>query len=219
MKKLIFVFFVCLMVSFCFANTEGSNSESIEDSVQDMQNQLLQALNNNSALDILEENAKIMTEKNEEIEKENKDAEIKEKEEAKKKKKEARKKRNENNYSTGYLGVGCNFSTSESLGFHASYVGSRNFFTIKMNGDFNSSKCFFFSGGLTPIHSDNAFLGLFATAGTDSERDGTLFGVSGTFIWNFARVIGFYFNLDCIKYSYNWKLFPTLGLSICFLND
>ena len=136
MKKLIFVFFVCLMVSFCFANTEGSNSESIEDSVQDMQNQLLQALNNNSALDILE------------IEKENKDAEIKEKEEAKKKKKEARKKRNENNYSTGYLGVGCNFPTSESLGFHASYVGSRNFFTIKMNGDFNSSKCFFATPGL-----------------------------------------------------------------------
>ena len=51
------------MVSFCFANTEDSNSESIEDSVQDMQNQILEALNNNSALDILEENAKIMTEK------------------------------------------------------------------------------------------------------------------------------------------------------------
>ena len=60
MKKLIFYFFVCLMVSFCFANTEGSNSESIEDSVQDMQNQLLQALNNNSALDILEKNKKII---------------------------------------------------------------------------------------------------------------------------------------------------------------
>ena len=39
----------------------------------------ISSLNNNSALDILEENAKIMTEKNEEIEKENKDAEIKEK--------------------------------------------------------------------------------------------------------------------------------------------
>ncbi len=229
MKKFICLF-VFILVSFSYVNSqENSDLQNIED----IQNQILQSLNdsnsqsnetteNSDILKILEENNKIIAEEQQK----NIQEQEREKRAAQEKKMAEFKEKHKNRFMTGYLGGGVNFSSplvsgisdkiyevSSPVGASFTTLFSIEWYAYKLNLDFDSvyysstqsknSSCFLFSLGLTPIHTNYAFLGVFFTVGNETINNYSYIslGVSGNFIIHLGKALGLYVNIDATKRS------------------
>lgn len=263
MKKIICLF-VFILISFSYVNSqENSDLQNLED----IQNQILQSINdsnfqsnetteNSDILKILEENNKIIAEEQQK----NIQEQEREKRAAQEKKRAEFKEKHKNRFMSAYLGGGVNFSSplvseiSDKIYEVTSPVGL-SFTTIfsienqafKLNLDFDSiyysstqskkSSFFSFSLGFSPLHSNYAFLGLFATFGFESINNYSYssFGVSGNFIIHLGKALGLYVNIDATKrnegkwdtsdhitltsldYADTWRVSPSVGVVIQLL--
>ena len=229
MKKLLSLLFMILVVGFCFADEAlevEENSNSVDLSVLETQNQLLQLLNENQ---LNQDSLNAIAATNEVIAEEH---------EAKKEEMEYNKpqnviKRNLKNKEGKYIGFGFNLplqlenldmdSISKSFeklnnwgfGFHNIYFGSK-WFSIKFEGSLNFIKInnqnelsISFMGylGLSPFHNRYFYTGLYAGIGLDMIAGYSCFDVAGcgTFAYNITEKLGIFINVDvAYRVSKSW---------------
>ena len=244
MKKI-----VLIVSSIFFTFSFFVNAEEIDDS----QSQLLEIFGDEAqkeaddsfdALEILQESNDEYVQKNEEII-----------QDTKKKNKE----RNRKNASlSSFIGAGYNIpfnlnydtavKTSDfPSGISAHYITSYMYISGKANLNWDFQKYTdntavisgaTFSLGLTPIHNEYCFIGLYGTFGTDKINDYsyTAYGASATVIFNIAHNFGLLINCDATHRSlekYNgtedpapypphflnsWRICPSIGITYRFMN-
>ncbi len=215
---------------------ENSDLQNIED----IQNQILQSLNDSNSqetentetsdiLEILESNAEIIAEEQEKekLEQEQEEKRIAEqKEKEQQQKKAAREQKRQNNYMTGYLGGGVNFTSpiaidypsnvveiNSPVGLSFSAVTSMSYIALKLNVECDFIKYYptqkdesvftALSVGFTPVHNNYIFLGFFGTFGLDTigSYSYTSFGASATFMVHLGNFFVVYTNIDATRRS------------------
>lgn len=236
-KKIIFIICILILSSFCFANTEDEsineevNLQDIEHSMEDMQNQLLQILEDEDmdSLDILQEDNDEYLKKNEEIEKV--------------KIKIARNKRQNDYVSCWTLGLNFPFSyfpekqiidnSSFPFGVSIGWLSSMNQWSCKVNLNWdylnkyiNKVTSLTFSLGRTPIHNHYFLIGYYFTFGSEIAKDDGILniGASGTMAFKLMGNLRLYFNIDALyrdpgdekKVYFNslvdtWRISPSMG--------
>lgn len=241
MRKLIVVLFLFCFYTSCFASTEERSELKETDTViEDSQKKLLEILdkneNDNIALEILQESSEQYIQRNEVI------------------KQEKKKQKKVNKY-VFYIPVSINmsftfkegsfysiFDKSVPVGISFGLLNAFQGWSFKGTYDFTFYKslekpagAFLLSFGRAPIHTDSLFFGYYLTFCT-IENIGLYsycsIGASGTFIANFTKKMGLYFNFDATyrfgekydkkdlvdsKLSFinkTWRFSPTIGISL-----
>ncbi len=237
MKKTAFMIFVLVFTSFCFLNAEENND------MEELQNQLLEILNDESeknnksdTLEILQENNEDYGQKNEEItqEEEKKIAAEKEKKKADKK----GRKQNIDMLPQYFFGVNFPFMYNEgnsldnlfgtkSFGVSLGALSSMNFLSFKfnINYDFNINEAiseagsYFLSFGISPVYNSDFFFGCYFSLGWENidKYSFTNIGTSSTMIFRCVKLLKIYINVDA-TYRYPDSKKETPEKLVCLVN-
>lgn len=232
------IIFILIFGSFCFLTAQ--EKEDLE---------LLQSLteeeNDSEFLDALQKEDEIIAAQNEIISQENEWIE-QEKEKIKKKKRQNKKGEG------GYLGTGLNFPLNICtnnfqipLGVSLFWQGNREYIAFKFNCNFDFIKyseeavnfSSFLSLGLSPIHNEFCFVGLYGTWGNDVIDNYSYFsyGVSGLLLFNFSKKWSAFINCDATyrnkgeyldkeknapyppSFDNSWRVCPSIGICYNYL--